>query len=124
MTHKIMISMMERIKARMFFNILAHMLGTIVNVITVLVGGSIGLIINNKLPDRYVKIFFQVIGLFTLSLGFSMSIKTTHMLHVVVALITGSIIGEALSLDQLMEGLGDKLIYNDVKLEIDLQASK
>ena len=64
MPYKIRISVMEGIKPRMFFNILARMLGTIVNVITVLVGGSIGLIINKKLPDRYVKIFFQVIGLF------------------------------------------------------------
>lgn len=85
------------------------MLGTIVNVATVLIGGSIGLLLNKKLPERYVKIFFQVIGLFTLSLGLMMSIKTTHVLHMVLALITGSIIGELLKLDVWMESLGEKL---------------
>ena len=85
------------------------MLGTIVNVVTVLIGGSIGLLLNKKLPERYVKIFFQVIGLFTLSLGLTMSIKTTHVLHMVLALITGSLIGELLKLDVWMESLGERL---------------
>lgn len=85
------------------------MLGTIVNVVTVLIGGSIGLLLNKRLPERYVKIFFQVIGLFTLTLGISMAIKTTHVLHIVMALISGALIGEALNLEKWMEGLGDKL---------------
>ncbi len=85
------------------------MLGTIVNVITVVAGGSIGLLLNKKLPDRFVKIFFQVVGLFTLFLGFSMALETTHVLHMIMALITGAVIGEALKLEQRMETLGDKL---------------
>jgi uncharacterized protein len=84
------------------------MLGTIVNVITVLVGGSIGLLLNKKLPDRYVKIFFQVVGLFTLFLGFSMALETAHVLHMIMALITGALIGEALELERRMEVLGDR----------------
>lgn len=90
-------------------NILALMLGTIVNVITVIIGGSIGLLLNKKLPERFIKIFFQAVGLFTLFLGFSMAIETTHVLHMIMALITGSLIGEVLKLDFLMEGLGDRL---------------
>ena len=85
------------------------MLGTIVNVITVVAGGSIGLLLNKKLPDRFVKIFFQVVGLFTLFLGLSMAMETTHVLHMIMALITGAVIGEALKLEQRMETLGDKL---------------
>jgi len=85
------------------------MLGTIVNVITVVAGGSIGLLLNKKLPDRFVKIFFQVVGLFTLFLGLSMALETTHVLHMIMALITGAVIGEALKLEQRMETLGDKL---------------
>lgn len=83
------------------------MLGTIVNVITVVAGGSIGLLLNKKLPDRFVKIFFQVVGLFTLFLGFSMAMETTHVLHMIMALITGAVVGEALKLEQRMERFGD-----------------
>ena len=83
------------------------MLGTIVNVITVLIGGTLGMLLNKKLPERFVRIFFQVIGLFTLALGLMMAIKTTHMLHIVVALITGALVGEGLHLQRRMEKLGD-----------------
>jgi hypothetical protein len=85
------------------------MLGTIVNVITVVIGGSIGLLLNKKLPDRFVKIFFQAIGLFTLFLGFSMALKSTHVLHMIMALITGALIGETLKLEVFMESIGDGL---------------
>ena len=83
------------------------MLGTIVNVITVVAGSAIGLALNNKLPDRYIKIFFQVIGLFTLFLGISMSLKTTHELHLIMALISGALIGEILNLEAIAEKMSE-----------------
>jgi uncharacterized membrane protein YqgA involved in biofilm formation len=85
------------------------MLGTIVNVITILAGGSIGLMLNKKLPTRFVKIFFQVIGLFTLYLGFSMALESAHILHMVMALILGAVIGEAMNLEKMMENVSDSL---------------
>ncbi len=85
------------------------MLGTIVNVLAVLAGGSIGLLLNKKLPERFVTIFFQVIGLFTLFLGFSMALKTTHVMHMVMALVTGALIGEGLRIDSWFEKMGDAL---------------
>jgi len=75
------------------------MLGTVINVIAVIVGGIMGILLHKKLPDRFIKIFFQVIGLFTLYLGFSMALKTTHVLHIVVALVIGALIGEGLRLE-------------------------
>lgn len=83
------------------------MLGTIVNVIAVVAGGSIGLLLNKKLPKRFVTIFFQVVGIFTLFLGFSMALKTSHVLHMIMALIIGAVIGEAFKLEQRIERIGD-----------------
>lgn len=85
------------------------MIGTVVNILAIIVGSSLGLILNNSLPDRYIKTFFQVIGLFTIYLGISMAIETTHMLHMVMALISGALIGEALKIQQGVEKLGDFL---------------
>lgn len=79
------------------------MIGTIVNVIAVVAGSLLGLLLNKKLPERFVNIFFQVIGLFTLFLGISLALKTTHVLHMIMALISGALIGEALSLESLTE---------------------
>ena len=85
------------------------MLGTIVNVIAVLAGGSLGLLLNKRLPQRFVRIFFQVIGLFTLFLGISMALDTTHVMHMIVALISGSLIGELLRLASLFDRMGEYL---------------
>jgi uncharacterized membrane protein YqgA involved in biofilm formation len=85
------------------------MIGTIVNVITVVAGSAIGLTFNKRLPKRFIRIFFQVVGLFTLFLGISMALKTTHVLYMIFALITGAVIGELLRLDRAMERLGDVL---------------
>ena len=85
------------------------MIGTIVNIIAVLAGGSIGLLLNKSLPVRYVKIFFQVMGIFTVFLGISMALKSTHVLHMVMALISGSLIGEWLNLQSGMEKLGESI---------------
>jgi len=85
------------------------MIGTLVNIIAIVVGGTIGLLLNKKLPDRFVKIFFQVIGLFTLYLGISMTLETTHVLHLIMALIIGALIGEASNLQKGAELISDFL---------------
>lgn len=94
------------------------MIGTFVNILAVLVGSSVGLLLNKSLPKRYIKIFFQVMGIFTMFLGISMAIKSTHILHMVMALITGTLIGEALNLQQGMEHFGDWL-KRKIKLKND-----
>jgi uncharacterized membrane protein YqgA involved in biofilm formation len=48
-------------------------------------------------------------GVFTIFLGISMALKSTHVLHMVMALIAGSLIGEALNLQSGMERFGDWL---------------
>lgn len=91
------------------------MLGTIINVITVVAGSALGLALNKKLPKRFVKIFFQVVGLFTFFLGISMALKTTHELHLIMALISGALIGELLNLEGLIEKFSNLI---KVKLKI------
>jgi uncharacterized membrane protein YqgA involved in biofilm formation len=85
------------------------MIGTFVNVIAVVAGSLIGLLFKSRLPERFIKIFFQVIGLFTLYLGFSMALKSTHVLQMVFSLILGALIGESLHLDRGLEKLADKM---------------
>ncbi|MFK5855000.1 MAG: DUF554 domain-containing protein [Bacteroidota bacterium] len=76
------------------------MIGTIVNIVAIIVGGTIGLFLNKRLPQRFINIFFQVIGLFTLFLGISMALETTHVLHMIMALVIGALVGEALQLQK------------------------
>ncbi len=85
------------------------MIGTLVNVAAVIAGSSVGILFKSRLPDRFIKIFFQVIGLFTLYLGISMALKSTHVLQMVFSLILGAIVGEGLHLDHGLEKLADKM---------------
>ncbi|MBC8321409.1 MAG: DUF554 domain-containing protein [Bacteroidetes bacterium] len=85
------------------------MIGTFVNVIAIIAGGALGLFLNNRLPDRFITIFFQVIGIFTLFLGMSMALETTHVLHMIIALILGALVGEALQLQKGAEHISSFL---------------
>lgn len=79
---------------------IGRMIGTLVNVATVSVGALIGLSINKALPERFVKVVFSALGLFTCYMGISMSLESNEPLIMVLALIFGGIIGEMLQLDQ------------------------
>ncbi len=83
--------------------------GTIVNVITVLVGSMLGIFFKSKLPARYTKIVFQGLGLFTLVLGVYMALKSDHFLVMVFSLITGGIFGELLRLEERLDFFANSL---------------
>lgn len=85
------------------------MIGTIVNVIAVIVGSSIGLIIHQKLPERLVKVTFQVLGLFTILLGIKMALESQNLLIMIFSLLIGGILGTGLRLDERIEKLTSKL---------------
>ncbi len=86
-------------------------IGTIVNVITVLIGSFLGVIFQSKLPDRFVKIVFQGLGLFTLVLGVYMALKSDHFLVMVFSLIVGGILGELFKLEDRLERFVNVLKY-------------
>jgi uncharacterized protein len=78
------------------------MIGTIVNVGTIVLGSAIGLVLKNKLPKRIVDIVFQVLGLFTIALGIYMSLKGQQFLLIIFSLIIGAIVGEWINIDHYL----------------------
>ncbi len=85
------------------------MIGTLVNIATVIVGTTFGMLLKSKLPKKLVKTVFQAIGLFTLVLGVIMSLKISSFLIVVFSLVLGSISGELADLEKGMERLSEQL---------------
>jgi len=85
------------------------MIGSIVNATAVIIGGILGLLIHTKLPKHITDTTFQAIGLFTIVLGVSMAIQTTHFLAMVLSLVIGSIIGSLLHLDIAITKIGEYL---------------
>lgn len=84
-------------------------LGTIINTATVLVGGGLGLLIGNRIPDRTRVIIVQVIGLVTIAIGLRDVMNTHNMVFPLVGMVLGSIIGELLRIEERLEDLGELL---------------
>ncbi len=85
------------------------MTGTIINVGAVIAGSLVGLFLHARLPVKLTRIVFQGIGLFTLALGVSMTLKTEHFLIMIFSLVLGAIIGELIDIDKRIRGLGEYL---------------
>ncbi len=84
------------------------MIGTVVNVVTVIIGGTIGMLFHSKVPKRFIDIAFNGIGVFTLILGVSMAIQSQQQLFMVFSIIIGSIVGEGLDLDKQLNRLSER----------------
>lgn len=100
--------------------------GTIVNVMTVAIGSSVGVLFAARIPDRYQKIILNCLGLVTILLGvdaavivmgdivgeYGQGIPTygARVAMVVVgSLIVGALVGTALRLHERLEGLGKSI---------------
>ncbi len=85
------------------------MIGTLINFSTVIAGGTLGLLIGARLPERIKVIVVAAIGLMTIVLGVSAAIQTENALIPLVALVLGAISGELLDIDRGINRLGDWL---------------
>ena len=81
--------------------------GTIFNSIAVLIGGAIGLTAGKFIPERLHTGIFNCLGMFTLYVGINMSLQTKHAIAVLLALVTGNIIGDLFMLEEKLNGLSD-----------------
>ncbi|MGA0874548.1 MAG: DUF554 family protein [Ilumatobacteraceae bacterium] len=84
-------------------------LGTIINTLTVLGGGVLGLLIGDKIPERIRVIIVQVIGLTTLAIGLRDVIDTDNIVFPLVGMVLGGIVGELLRLEDRLANIGEFL---------------
>ncbi len=82
------------------------MRGTLLNVITVLLGSTLGLRIGHRLPQRVQESVVTGLGLITLFVGFSNAGATGNVIIPLLSLLTGAIVGELLRLDEQLERFG------------------
>lgn len=85
------------------------MLATIINVALVLLGSALGLAFKNRISDRFASILTCALGLCVLGIGISGMIGTADTLCVIVCMVVGTLLGEALNIEKRMDGLGDLL---------------
>jgi len=81
--------------------------GTIINVITVLIGGTLGTFLGAALPPRFQEIVMQALGLATLLIGMQMALKTGNPLFPLLGILFGALIGELIGIENALNRLGD-----------------
>ncbi len=82
------------------------MLGTIINTIAVLLGAAIGLIMKKGLSEKLADTVMKGLGLCTLYLGISGSLQGENSMILIISMVIGALIGQALDLDDKINRLG------------------
>lgn len=99
-------------------------LGTVINVATVLVGGLLGVMIGDRLPERMRRTIMQGLGLVTIAVAvvsmeplFDPDDGLRRFVILIVAVISGGLIGEALTLEERLDAAGERLRKRFVRSE-------
>lgn len=85
------------------------MIGTLVNCTAIIFGCILGLILKEHFPLRIGSILFQGIGLVTLLLGVQMAIQANDILLIILSLVIGGIIGEAIDVEKRLDNAGENI---------------
>lgn len=85
------------------------MTGTFLNIVTVLIGGVIGLIFGARIPEKLKATVIAGMGLFTAAMGLQMFLKTENPLIVLGALLIGTLLGEWWRIEDGLQNLGKYL---------------
>src|SRR5688572_10413436 len=91
-------------------------LGTLINLATVLAGGTLGVYAGHRFPERMRSTVMQGLGLATIAIavvGFEPLLDEDLGLRraviMIAALTLGAVIGEWLRIEERLEGFGDRL---------------
>ena len=82
------------------------MFAVIVNVITVIVGSTVGLLCKKGIPKRLSDAVMLGIGLCTLYIGISGTLKGENTIVLILSMVLGAIIGTGLDIDGCINRLG------------------
>ncbi|HEY7624819.1 MAG TPA: DUF554 domain-containing protein, partial [Candidatus Limnocylindria bacterium] len=83
--------------------------GTLFNAATVLVGGFLGTLLGDRVPERLRENVVRGVGLFVLAMGAKFASETTNLLFVLGAMLLGGVLGAAADLDGRLNALGESL---------------
>jgi uncharacterized membrane protein YqgA involved in biofilm formation len=82
------------------------MTGTILNIITILIGGTIGLFFGARFPERVRQTVIAGIGLFTAAYGIQKFLLSGNILIVLGSLLIGGLLGEWWQIEKGLQSLG------------------
>lgn len=81
-------------------------MGTIINVVAIIVGGIVGLLFRERFPERIAQTALQVMGLFTLLVGIQMAFQGKEMILILLSLAIGAMLGEIIRIEERLDSFG------------------
>ena len=85
------------------------MTGVLINVCTVIIGSTVGLLFKKSISKKYSDAVMTGIGLCVVLIGISGMLKGENVLVSIISMVIGALIGTALDIDGRLNGIGDKL---------------
>jgi uncharacterized membrane protein YqgA involved in biofilm formation len=82
------------------------MVGTLINIVAVLIGGVLGALLGARLPEKMRDTVMSGLGLVTLVLGASMALQTKSLLIVMGSVLLGGVLGEWWHIEDGLEAVG------------------
>ncbi len=82
------------------------LLGSIVNVITIVAGSLLGYLFRGGIPEKYNETVMHAISLAVILIGLKGAFGSDAILVVIISLALGSVIGEFLEIEARLERLG------------------
>ncbi len=83
------------------------MLATVINAVTIVIGGIIGTFFGNRIRPDFSKGIMVVIGFTTACIGVQAAVGTKNILVVLLSMVIGTGIGMLLKLDDRINGAGN-----------------
>ena len=84
-------------------------MGTIVNCLTIIGGCIVGLFIKGRVNEKISTTVMNGLGLCSLYIGISGSLKCENPIEMIVSVALGALIGELIDIDNLLNKLGNLL---------------
>ena len=84
-------------------------LGTIVNAVGIFVGAVLGLIFKKGLPKKWQETMMSGIAICIIVIGVQMALKTNNIVIVIFSIVIGSILGEIIDIEAVMNRIGEVL---------------
>lgn len=85
------------------------MIGVIVNTVSVLIGGGIGLLFKKGIPTRIIDSVMKIMGAVVLSMGIRGIFKGENSMVLLVSIVLGTIVGELIDIDARITKLGKRI---------------
>lgn len=82
------------------------MLGTVVNTLAIVVGGAVGLIFKNIIPEEITEALLKALGLAVIAIGIKLSLAGENLTLLIISIIIGTIIGEYINIEGKLDKIG------------------